>query len=369
MNTLKQYIYCAAATLLMFACSSKPEPAEQESNLIEITNQQFATDAMQLGKIEDKTFENIVECNGTIVSQPNGKAKVNAPINGIVKSISCLNGQSVDKNQLLIEITGNEIIDIQKEFAEVSANHKRIKSEFERIKSLYNEKVTSEKEFILAETEFKISMAKYNGLRLKIEAIGLSLSKIENGDFYSSYSIKSPISGFTSNLNANIGSYVDSQTELLEIINPAMFQVKLSVFATDIRNLRKGQTVRFKSTNSNDIHLAAISTVGVAVDSETKSIECYASITEKRQTNLIVNEYVKSEIITSIDKIKAIPTEALIKTESGYVLLVLSKQEKEKYLFSKTEVKVGRQANGYSEILDSQIDGQIITKGAYNITL
>lgn len=369
MKTFQHLICFLTIPLIVLACGKKQESVEQKSEFIEITSQQFNTDAMQLGDIETLAFEKIVKCNGSIVTLPNGMAKLNAPVNGIIKSINCHNGQSVGQNQALIEITGNEIIDTQKEFAEASASFKRLKNEYERIKSLYHEKVTSEKDFIIAESEYKTAMAKYNGLKLKIEAIGLSISKIENGEFYASYFIKSPISGYIANLKANIGSYVDAQTEILEIINPAMFQVKLSVFASDLRNLKKGQLVRFTSTNSNEIYFATISSIGVAVDSETKSIECYASITDKNQINPIVNDFVTSEIITSIDSVKAIPTDALIKTESGYAVLELHKQEKEQYFFTKKDVKVGRQQNGYTEIIDNKISSQIITKGAYNITV
>ncbi len=367
MKTLKQFLYFAAVTFILFSCGKKQESAEQKSNFVEITKQQFATDNMQLGKIETKPFESTVKCNGSIVSLPNGMAKLNAPVNGVVKAIHCHSGQSVTRNQALIEISGNEIIDTQKEFAEASANFKRTKNEYERVKSLYNERVTSEKDFILAESDYKTSMAKYNGLKLKIEAIGLSTSKIEDGEFYASYTLRSPIIGYISNLKANIGSYVDSQTELLEIINPAMFQIKLAVFATDIANLKKGQTVRFKSANAKDFNLATLTSIGVSLDNDTKSIECYASLTDKKLTNAIGNEFIECEIITSVDTANALPSDAIIKTETANVILVLAKQENEIYYFKKVEVLVGKQQNGFSEILGNKIDGSVLTKGAYNI--
>lgn len=353
----------------MFSCGNKQEVAKQESGLIEITNQQFETDSMQLGEIETRLFENKVKCNGTIVPLPNGIAKLNAPISGIIKSINCFNGESVDRNQPLIEITGNEIIEIQKEFAEASANYKRIKSEYERVKSLYNEKVTAEKDFIVAETEFKASMAKYSGLKLKIESIGLSTSKIENGEFFSSYYLKSPIMGYISNFNASIGSYIDSQVELLEIINPDMLQIKLSVFVNEIANLRKGQTVRFKSTSTVDYQHATISSIGVAINNETKSIECYAAITGKRAINPIAYEFVESEIATSIDTVKALPNDAIIKTDTGYAVLVLDKQENNNYYFRKVDIESGRKNNNFSEILNEQLKGKILIKGTYNINI
>lgn len=369
MNTIKNHLYFAFVIFILFACTNKQDPAEQESDFIEITNQQFTTDTMQLGKMETKTFENTVKCNGAIVPLPNGMARVNALLSGVIKNIYCYNGQFVAKNQTLLEISGNEIIDIQKEFAEASANYERLKNEYERIKSLYNEKITSEKDFIIVESEFKTSMAKYTGLKMKIEAIGFKSSKIENGEFYSSYLIKAPINGSISSLKANIGSYIDSQSELIEIIDPAMFQVQLSVFANDITNLKKGQTVRFKSVNSNNVHIATISSIGVAVDNDSKSIECHASITDKQRIMTIANEFVESEIITSTDTANALPSEAIIKTETGYFILVLKNQEDDKYLFNKVEVSIGRQHNGFTEILGKKIDDLVATKGIYNITM
>jgi len=370
MNTVKHLLFFAAATFFVSACGNKSlESTQQESILVEITNQQFITDSMQLGKTETRVFETIVKCNGTIVPLPDGMAKVSAPFQGIVKKIYCQNGQFLEKNQPLLEIAGNEIIDIQNEFAEASASFKRLKSEYERIESLYNEKVTSEKDFILAETEFKTSLAKYTGLKLKIESIGFSVSKIENGEFYSFYTVKSPIGGYVSKLKTSIGSYIDSQTELIEIINPDMFQVKLSVFAQDIVDLKKGQSVRLKSTNVKDVHLATLNSIGVVIDNDTKSIDCYATIKDKEQTNTIANEFVEAEIITNKDTVTALPSNAIIRSENGYFILVLNKQEDDKYLFNKIEVKTGREHEGYTEINEANIDSLILTNGVYNISL
>ena len=74
MNAIKHILYSATTLFIMFACNSKQESVVQESKLIEITKQQFTTEAMQLGEIELKTFESTIKCNGTIVPLPNGMA-------------------------------------------------------------------------------------------------------------------------------------------------------------------------------------------------------------------------------------------------------------------------------------------------------
>lgn len=370
MKNIKPIFYFLITIFVFLACNnSSEEIAEKESNFVEITEQQFNTDSMKLGKIESRVFENKVNCNGTIVSLPEGIATVNAPFRGVVRKIYCSNGQFLEQNQPLLEIAGNEIIDIQNEYAEASVKYKRTKSEFERIKSLYQEKVTSEKEFILSEAEFKTALAKYNALKIKIESIGFSTSKIENGDFYSSYTIKSPIGGYVSKLNINIGTYIESQTELLEIINPRMFQIKLSIFANDIHDIKVGQSLRFKTSTAKDFQFATISTIGAAIDAESKSIDCFATILNKEDQYPIANEFIEAEIIINNDSAAALPSQSIIKDENSSLVLVLHKKEDGHYLFKKVAVKTGKHNDDFTEIIDSRVDNLILIKGADNITL
>ncbi|MGQ1946457.1 efflux RND transporter periplasmic adaptor subunit [Geofilum sp. OHC36d9] len=364
----KQALYIITIPLIVLSCASEPATVEQESNLIEITEQQFTTEAMQVGKIERQIFEKTIKCNGSIVPLPNGKAKISTPLPGVVKDVYCHNGQFVEKNQTLLMVSGNQIIDIQKDYAEASANYNRLKNEYDRVSLLYNERVIPEKEYIITKGDYEISRANYIALKLKIEALNLSIAKIENGNFYASYPIKSPISGYISNLKANIGSYIDQQSALIDITDPSMFQVELSVFSADIAKLKKGQTVRFKPVNSENPHLAVITSLGVAISDESKSIYCYAALSDKI-TKPIANEFIESEIILSTDTVNALPAEAIINSDSKYFILALNKKEDAKYYFDKIEVNIGQQYNGYTEIINPKIDGLVALKGVYNIQL
>jgi cobalt-zinc-cadmium efflux system membrane fusion protein len=114
---------------------------------------------------------------------------------------------------------------------------------------------------------------------------------------------------------------------------------------------------------------ATISIIGVAVDDDTKSIACYASISNKKLSNHRTNEYIEAEIITNTEPVMALPSGAVIKNENGYFVLVLDKQESERYFFRKAEVKIGKQQEGFTEIMEPRIDGPILTKGVYNLSL
>ncbi len=363
------FTFIATVALLLSACTKKQESPAATTDFIEITNEQFVSEGMQLSEIDTKTFEAIVKCSGSIVPKPNGMANVTAPIAGVISKIHCINGAYVQKNEAILEISGAEVIDIQRDYAEASARYKRSKSEYLRLKTLYAEAVISEKEFIAAESDYKSAEATYNSLQLKLNAAGFSIRAIENGEFSDSYTLRSPISGYVSGLKTTIGTYINQQSVGIEIADPSQFQLTLSVFATDIAKIKKGQVVRFRSTGSDSELQAVISSVGITVNADSKSIDCYATIKANNVTQLIANNAVTAEIITQSEPVNAVPTEAIIKSESNNFILVLNKKTDIGYQFSKVMVELGRQQNGFTELKGAKVSGQIVSKGVYNIVL
>jgi len=369
MKRIYFFTVLAIVTLLFLACTKKQESPAASSEWVEITNEQFKSEGMQLGSIETKTFDAIVKCNGSIAPTPNGMANVTAPIAGVISKIHCSNGAFVQQNQALLELSGSEIIDMQRDYAEAAARYKRSNSEYQRIKALFEQKVVAEKEYFAAQSDYKSAEASYHSLQLKLKAAALSTAAIENGEFKSSYTLRAPISGYISGLKANIGSYIDHQTTGIEIADPSQFQLALSVFASDISQLKKGQQVRYSTTGSNEMQQATLSSVGVTVNPDTKSIDCYATLQSHTNSQAIANNVVTAEIITRTEAVQAVPTEALIKSDSNYYLLVVHQKSATNYQFNKQLVEIGRQQNGYTELKSTPPSGQIITKGAYNIVL
>lgn len=355
--------------LLLTACTKKQESPTASTDFVEVTNEQFASEGMQLSEIGTKSFEAIVKCSGSIVPKPNGMANVTAPIAGVISKIHCVNGAYVQKNEAILEISGNDVIDIQRDYLEASARYKRAKSEYQRLKTLYAEAVISEKEFIAAESDYRSAEASYKSLQLKLNAAGFSVSAIEKGEFSSNYTLRSPISGYVSGLKATIGNYLNQQSVGIEIADPTQFQVALSVFATDIAKIKKGQLVRLHYIGSDSELQAVISSVGVTVNADTKSIDCYATLKTDNSMQTIANNAVTAEIITQSESVNAVPTEALIKSDANYFILMLHKKTDTGYQLNKVMVEVGRQQNGFTELIGATISGQVVSRGVYNIVL
>lgn len=369
MRTYTYILVFVAAIAFTTSCKPKTPAVETEDSLIRITKEQYENDAMQTAYPQKMLFETTVNANATVVATPDGRAKIHTALSGTVKNIFCRNGEFVSKNQVLLELAGNEIFELQKDFVESSAIFRRMKNEYGRVKVLYNEKVIPEKEYMNSESEYRIAMARYQALKLKVETAGFLVNEIEAGRFYSSYKLRSPINGQITNLTTSLAAFVDTQTELVEIVNPKMLQLQLSVFASDVSKVKAGQKIRVKTADANQVYMATIRSVGVAVNEETKTVECYATFNDKESSALMANEFLLCEIVVGQDSVMAIASEAIVKTETGQVVLKLKKHENDVYYFEKSDVEAGRSYNGFTELQNTDTSSLMLVKGVYNIVL
>ena len=283
------------------------EDAKPETDqLVKITINQFNADSMAIGTISTQTFEDEVRCNGYITASANGMAQISTPIAGIVESVNCSMGSYVKKGQTLCMITGNELMAMQQEFTETSARLKRLKSDYERSKSLYDEKIGAEKDFIAIESEYKAMKSKYLSLKLRLELLRLNVAKIEAGDLYASFSVISTINGYITKQNLVLGQFIEQQKLLVEIVDINQLQIQLSVFEKDIAKLKPGQTVNFSSPGEISFNnKATLVSIGKAVNPDTKTVTCIASIKNSQQANLINQSYIEAIIAVNNSQAKS----------------------------------------------------------------
>jgi cobalt-zinc-cadmium efflux system membrane fusion protein len=289
---------------------------------------------------------------------------------GVVDKIYCSIGQHIIKEQPLFDISGTELIDLQKEFAESASILKRLKSEYDRINELYNENIGTQKELILAESSYKTEKARYMALKLKLDKIGLDIKQIEDGSFYKSFSIKSPINGYIIAIDATIGQFIERQSVVAEIVDADQFQLKISVFEKDVNKLKMGQNILFylMDDNKKPYH-ARLSAIGKAINNESKAIDCYAEYENHSITDLVNNQFIKGQIIVDSFSVNAVPLGAVIKIENEKYILNLEKETDNSYFFNKIKVTTGVENKEYVELKNSPVINKLIIKGTYNIPI
>ena len=76
--------------------------------------------------------------------------------------------------------------------------------------------------------------------------------------------------------------------------------------------------------------------------------------------------FVDAKIITGEKTKPALPEESFVEKDGKWHILVLKKQEKDKFILEPVEVKRGETYKGYTELLtDLPKDAQVLTYGAF----
>jgi cobalt-zinc-cadmium efflux system membrane fusion protein len=365
-------MFFSALIILFTACSgNSSENAETDSvenaHLIKITKEQFDFNGMKLGKVSTYKFENIIDCNGYVVASPSVIADISTQIGGLIKKINVNSGDHVKKGEVLCELTSNDFINLQKDFAETSAKLIQLEADYRRSKKLYEEKIGSEKDFLAIESAYKAMNAQYKALKIQLQMLGLNVKRIEDNHFYQTCPVVSPISGQVSDVYINLGQFAEKQQRLMEVIDKDKMQLHLSVFEDDVYHMKQGLQVRFYTINNRDsVYTAVLKNISKSIDPETKTITCLADI-DGGQKDFVHNSFIRAKIITDKQEAPALPNEALAKSETGIKVLSLIKKEGNTYYFKPVKVVTGRVSKHYTEILNKDDIGEVLVKGVYNL--
>lgn len=368
-------IYLISFIIILFSIScsktSAPEAdTEVNDSIIVISKAQFSSENMQLGKIENTNFERKISVKGKLIASANGKAHISSLVSGTIQSVAYTQGQQVQKGAVICTLKSNEGILLQQDFSEAAQLLKGSTTDYNRAKALYEQKLLSEKEFTAVESSYKTILARYEGLKARLQLLDINLSQLESGKISPYIQILAPISGFISRQNCTLGMYAEPGNVLMEIVDIGNLQVELYVFEKDIPNLSIGQKVFFKHLDSNGTKAnATLQYIGRSVDADNKAVSCIAKISDSQKLSLTEGMYVDAEVVLSTANLPALPGEAFLKGEEEVFVLVKEKEDDTNYYFKKQIAKTGYNNIQYTEIQNADTTQLYLVKGVYNIVL
>nr|MDA3823211.1 efflux RND transporter periplasmic adaptor subunit [Bacteroidales bacterium] len=283
--------------------------AKNESANISISKEQFETAKMEIGSPALASFKQSVKANGYIEASPNGIAKIGAPIEGKVIDIKVTLGQMVKKGQTLFSLESNEIILLQQEYAVSKSQLQLLKSNLERIKSLSVENITAKKDLIKAESEYKTMLSTSEGLKARLNIIGVNPKDVDEGIIHSKAVISSPIDGNITELNLLLGQYLQAGDAQIEVIDSKKLQLMLRVYENDLALLEEGQNINFHLPGTKyEAYDAILTQIGKRIDTESRTVNCVASINKKDSDHFLHGSFVQSDIVTCSREAMALPS-------------------------------------------------------------
>ena len=357
---------------LGLACSSKTkEPEIATTTIVEkvvtLTPEQLKNVDLETTKPENRILSATLKVNGKIDVPPQNLVSISMQMGGYLKKTSLLPGMFVKKNSIIATMEDQQYIQLQQEYLTTLAKLNYAEKEYQRQKDLNQIQASSDKVFQMAEADFKNLKIVKSALAEKLRLIYINPNSLSENNISKSVNIYSPVDGFVSKVNVNIGKYVSPTDVLFELIDPTDIHLNLKVFEKDINKLFIGQRVyAYSNSNPDEKHEAKIILISQDISDKEHSAEVHCHF-EKYDKKLLPGMYMNAAIELKNAAQLSVQKDAIVSfEEKDYIFVKKSNNQ-----YEMTEVVLGISENGFTAITTAEAikDKEIVIKGAYTLLM
>lgn len=273
-------------TFLCVACgggekATEPETAQEAD--VRITASADEADTSDEGAADAVTsataVSNHTSFNGVMVVPPQRHATVTLTIGGTVHSTSLLPGMYVRKGAVIATLENPDFINLQQSYLEAHAQTEYLETEYKRQQRLSEQEAASQKRFQESKAEYLSMKSKLEAASAQLTILGLVPGDLLANGIRPYLEVKSPLNGYITGLNINLGKYVNPGEPLCEVIDKGETLINLTAYEKDLDSLAVGDAVEFRVNGMPaESFRAEIISVGQSVDKVNRSLDVYARV-------------------------------------------------------------------------------------------
>lgn len=365
-------ILISALLPLLAACGHKNEnpgkPTHQNPvNVLELTAEQIKNAGITTGNPQMKTMHTRLKVNGRIDVPPQNAVTISAPLGGYLTSTDLLPGVHVFKGQKIAVMEDPQYITLQQDYLNTQVKLSLAETEYKRQEELKKADATSDKIYQQARADFQNLKIQLKALSEKLRLIHVNPDKLDASGLSRSINLYSPIDGYVSAVNVNIGKYVNPSDILFELVNPSDIHLALAVFEKDLDKLFIGQKVVATTINSTKQYSGEIILIGKKLSAD-RSVEVHCHF-DNYDKSLIPGMFMTAMVETGNNMAATVPQDAVVFFEGKHYLFV----PKEQQHFEMIEVEVLETTDGFSQVkgVEAELTEKtpVVTAGAYTLLM
>jgi len=365
-------IFYLLLILNVVACKESTENStevlanEVLENELTLTAKQAEAAKIVTSNLVEKEISTVIKLNGKIDVPPQNMVSISMPLGGYLKSSKLLPGMHINKGEVIATMEDQQYIQLQQDYLTAKSKLMFAQADYERQKELNVNKASSDKVFQQAQMEFSNQKINVNALIEKLRLIHINPSNLNENNLSNSINIYSPIDGFVSHVNVNIGKYVNPTDVLFELVNPTDIHLNIKVFEKDLDKLSIGQKViAFNNFNPSIKHICEIILISKDLGLD-RSAEVHCHFLEYDKA-LLPGMYMNAEIEINMKKAMVIHEDAIVNFEAKDYIFVAEVNNKFKMLPVETDVR----ENEFVSIKNTSnlIGKNIVIKGAYTLLM
>ncbi len=356
---------------ILQSCGNKAAQKETKANEITVQELVLSDAQMQNAKIDFDTAKIVklsgtIKVNGVIDVPPQNMVSVSLPLGGFLVKTKLLPGMHLNKGDIIAVMEDQQYIQLQQDYLTAKAQFSYIEREFQRQAELNQSKASSDKMFEQAKSDYQSQKILINALAEKLKLIGLEPSRLNENNMSKSINVYSPINGFVSKVNVNIGRYINPSDVMFELVNPDDIHLNLTIYEKDLQSLHIGSKVKaFTNNNPDKLYDCDVILIGQDVSKEGfVQVHChfhtYSDI-------LIPGMYMNAELESDSKMALALPESAVVSHE-GVEYVFIEKSNKH---FEMVAVKTFSRSNGKVEIEENAqlIGAKVVVNGSYDLLM
>ncbi|MBN8877511.1 MAG: efflux RND transporter periplasmic adaptor subunit [Sphingobacteriales bacterium] len=363
-----RYIIILIILSLTSSCGSEKTPEEKAAalpeNTVALTPEQITNAGIETGLVQKRPLNSELKVNGLVDVPPQNIVSVSFPLGGYLKNTKLLPGAHVNRGEVIAIMEDPALIQLQQDYLVARAKLQYSEKEFERQKMLNENKVNADKIYQQAQADFTAQKVLVKGYDEKLRLIGINPANLNEQNISRSVPVYSPINGFVSKVNVNIGKYVNPSDVLFELINPDDIHAALTVFEKDLGKIKPKQKVMvtFVDDPATEYECEVLLVTKNVDDNRSALVHCHF---EKQPKQLLPGMFLNASIRVNEAEVTAVPEEAVVRYGDGQFVL----EETGKGMFQLQAVETGIKDHGWVEITGkNELAGKkIIVKNPYPV--
>jgi cobalt-zinc-cadmium efflux system membrane fusion protein len=365
-----KWIIGCSCWLVLAGCATKEQKTEEpaalaESSMVTLEAAQVKLAGIDTGRAVMEKISSKLIVNGVVDVPPQNIVSVSFPLGGYLKSTRLLPGMRVRKGEVIGMIEDQGLVQLQQDYLVTKSKLGYLKQDFERQQLLNENKVNADKILQQVSSDYQSQQVLLKGYGEKLQLVGIQPDQLTEESLSRSVALRSPINGYVSKVNINIGKYVNPTDVLFELINPDDMHGALTVFEKDMSKLRLGQKVSMQFVDEPGVNYPGdiiIFTRNVD-ENRTGTVHCHF---DKMPDHLMPGMFLNATIFLDDRKALTVPEEAVVRfSGKQYVFIVVGANK-----FEMLEVEVESIGNGRLAITSKEADltaQGLVIKNAYAV--
>lgn len=369
---MNKNIFSLLLILVLFSCKNSNKeftPVEKTSeNELLLTQAQELNAAIQSDRLTRTKMPGWLKSQGYLELSPQNKVSISAALGGYLVSSNLIPGMQIKKGDIMAVLEDQAYIDLQEAYLSSKTKMNYLEAELYRQEELNKSKASSDK--ILQETKshYLHQKIQITALSEKLKLAGLNPDDLNENNIFRRISLRAPVQGYVSSVNANIGKYLKPEDIIFELINPENLFLVLSVFEKDINQIYIGQKVKVFSNHQPDLKWdAVVQFIGKKLNQD-KSATVHCKLRTENH-NLLPGMFMNAEIEILNSEAYTISDEGLVRFDGKhYVFEKLAVLQ-----YKMQEVELLHSTDGFSQIGFPESynpSGKIfVVRGAYTLLM